>query len=77
MNSAIDFTAPLPLGYVHAVDRGLALRERGNAWTFTVIADVLRVYHGFDRSAGWWSRELRARGAEARPHGVPFGSVAA
>jgi hypothetical protein len=75
MNSAIDMTAPLPLGYVQAVTRALELREDSPAWSYTAIAEVMGTYHGFRRGPDWWARQLRARGAEARPHGVPFGSA--
>jgi hypothetical protein len=72
----VDLNAPLPLGYTQAVTHALDLRERGNIWTWTVIADTMGVYHGFHRSPSWWKRELFARGAESRPRGIPFGGVA-
>lgn len=72
----VHWDAPVPLGYHQAVDRALELRSRGNIWTWTVIADTMGMYHGFHRGPLWWKGELYARGAEARPRGVPFGSVA-
>jgi hypothetical protein len=72
----VHWDAPQPLGYHQAVDRALELRARGNIWTWTVIADTMGMYHGFHRGPWWWKRQLCARGAEARPRGVPFRSVA-
>jgi hypothetical protein len=70
----VNLDAPLPLGHHAAISRALHLRELGGHWTYTVLADHMRLVHGIDRRAGWWQRELRAAGAAPRPHGVPFGS---
>lgn len=70
---AVDLNAPLPLGYTEAVRRATSLRDKGTAWSYPVIADVMAEYHGFRRCAEWWRTELRARGALPRPSGLPFG----
>jgi len=57
-----DCSAPLPLGHVKALQRGLELRLR-YGWPYPLIAGVMSEYHGFQRSEQWWSRELRALGA--------------
>jgi hypothetical protein len=67
----IDHGAPLPLGYVQALERGKALHALGPSWSWRTIADVMREYHGFDRSAGWWRRELRGH-VSSRARGGSF-----
>lgn len=72
-----DLSAPIPLGYRQAIDRAIMLRSLGPAWSWRVVADVMRTYHGFDRSECWWRRELRGL-VVARPRGRSFtGRVAA
>jgi len=68
----LDRDAPLPLGYTAAVQRGLDLRAKGEAWSLTVIASVMAEYHGIRRSPSWWQRHLRLAGAPGRPKGNPF-----
>ena len=68
----VNLDAPLPLGYTAAIRRALQLRGLHGGFSYTVIAHVLREYHGFTRTPGWWAIHLRAAGAEPRPHGVPF-----
>jgi hypothetical protein len=65
----VNLAAPVPLGYVAAVRRALELRALGGHWSWRNIADVMREYHGWDRSPGWWSGKLLAAGAERRSNG--------
>jgi len=65
----VDRNAPLPLAYRQALTRALELRALGPHWSYTVIADCMATYHGFDRGAWWWSAQLRAAGALPRPRG--------
>ena len=69
---AIDHQAPLPLGYIAAVERALDLRAKGTNWTWAVIAEVMAEYHGFRRCPSWWQLQLRMAGAPPRPRGVPL-----
>lgn len=55
----IDFSAPVPLGYMAARAKAIELREaNGTVFTWATISEVLRIYHGFDRSGRWWRNEL-------------------
>lgn len=70
----VDMAAPLPLGYMAAVERAVELRRVDpSVFSWPVIAMVIREYHGFDRYPGWWARELRGR-VPSRPRGHAFGS---
>lgn len=62
------------IGYAVAIPIALKLHERGNHWSYRVIADVMGEYHGFYRCSEWWRTELTARGATLRPRGRPFSS---
>lgn len=64
-----DWDAPLPLAYQKAVAKGLELHALPSRPSSRVIADVMRIYHGFDRGEAWWRDHLRAAGATPRPRG--------
>lgn len=66
---AINHAAPVPMGYTNAMAMAALLREDGRlGWP--QIAYIMKCYHGFDRCAGWWSRQLRSRDmVPARPRG--------
>ena len=70
----INLNAPLPLGYKQALRRAMELRGKGAHMSYLTIADIMRDYHGVKRSPQWWSRELRAQGAEPKPRGWAFGA---
>jgi transcriptional regulator with XRE-family HTH domain len=68
---------PLPLSYRAALSRAVVLRDRNpSVFTYPTIAEIMAVYHGFDRHERWWRRELRRHGVEQRPVGAPFGEMA-
>jgi hypothetical protein len=64
-----DWNAPLPLAYRKALAKGLELRALPSRPPFGAIADVMRIYHGFDRAGSWWQKHLLAAGAEPIPRG--------
>lgn len=61
----------VPLGYARAIERAVELRELGPSWSWPVITDVMRIYHGVDRSESWWRHQLRGRVAQ-RSRGNAF-----
>jgi hypothetical protein len=73
----VDHTAPIPLGHVAACEKAVQLRETNPiAFTWATIAEVMRIYHGFDRCAAWWRVELRGR-VTSRARGNAFTKEAA
>jgi hypothetical protein len=67
-----DPSAPLPLAYNQAIARAAVLRNTDPvAFTYPTITEVMRIYHGFERSPWWWQKQLRGRVA-ASPRGVPI-----
>ena len=71
VSAPVDFTAPAPLGHFQAIEKAVELRQRGGHMTWRVIADVMLIYHGFDRSWEWWKRQLGGR-VESRARGGAF-----
>ena len=44
-----------------------SLRDRNpSVFTYPTIAEIMAVYHGFDRHERWWRRELHRHGVEQR-----------
>lgn len=64
---------PLPLTDEQAVTQALMLRTSNPGLSYPVLAFVCGTYHGVWQAPTWWRLRLRAAGAVARPHGVPFG----
>jgi hypothetical protein len=55
--------APLPLGYVQALERAAFLRNNDpSVFSWPTIARVMRIYHGWDRHYNWWAGELLKSG---------------
>lgn len=57
--------APIPLGHFKAIDKAIELRNLGSTWSWPVISEVMKQYHGFKRSPGWWRKQLHGK-CEAR-----------
>lgn len=64
---AVDFTAPLPLGYPNVLKKGLELHRAGLPWS--AISKTVEHYHGFKRGPAWWRKEL-AGVVAPRPRGM-------
>lgn len=71
---AVDPTAPLPLAADEAVAVAAALRQRGNVWSWSVLAEVMEEYHGLSRCTSWWARKVKALGVPSRPRGNAYES---
>lgn len=67
VNLITDLNAPLPLGYHRALEKAFELRTAHTHWPYRVLADVMRIYHGLDRSPDWWGARMRERGVTPGP----------
>ena len=72
--SSPDRSAPIPLGFVRAVQRAKLLRDREPSLSYKALACVMREYHGVDRSASWWRMQLHAAGVPAKRWRGQYGS---
>ena len=68
-----SYDAPLPLGYVRAVERATFLRRKDPvSYSWRTLAEVMETYHGFKRSSRWWQHELLDAGlVKANPERCP------
>lgn len=65
--------APLPLGYIRAIEKAAELRRRGTHWSWPTIADTMEHYHGFRRNPSWWAVQVGCRDRSLqRPRGGAF-----
>lgn len=66
---AVNHDAPLPMGYTKALARAACLREVGGM-SWKQVSFIMSYYHGFTRTGGWWSAQVRSRNlVPPRPRG--------